>query len=193
MVLPHGNAPKRDKEPNVGRVRSRDMGAHAPAKDAKIGKPRTLPLRAEWREIIERRIKARTIEGQDGKSIVAEYIFHRGGRRMGEFRKAWRTACAKAGLRAGRKVEGGKTPYDRRRTAVRNMVRGGTRENVAMAISGHRTRAVFDRYDIVDERDLADAVEKTSVYVEKTSVYVASLPTASNVVPRRAVAAGSAR
>jgi site-specific recombinase XerD len=134
--------------------------------DSKNGHGRLLVLPDDAWTIIERRWAAREYTRPDGTTALSPYVFHRRGRPIGDLRKAWAAACEAAGLQAGRKVEGGLVPHDLRRTGVRNMRRAGVAETVAMAISGHRTRAVFDRYNITDERDLQEALAKTQEYLK---------------------------
>jgi integrase len=82
-------------------------------------------------------------------------------------RKAWQKACVAAKLgtlaeadKAGNRKYEGLIIHDLRRSAIKNLMKSGVNEKVAMAISGHKTRAVFDRYHIVDETDVLDAMRK---------------------------------
>lgn len=75
------------------------------------------------------------------------------GQAIRTFWKRWRTAVKAAGCP-------GRIPHDFRRTAVRNLNRAGVPETVAMKVTGHLTRSVFDRYDITSEEDLAEASRK---------------------------------
>ena len=92
------------------------------------------------------------------------WVCHYRGTRLAAIpKKPWRTSCDLVGL-------AGKLFHDLRRTAVRNMIRAGVPEVVAMAISGHKTRSVFDRYNVVNEADLCAAIRQLEQIPKNGSV-----------------------
>jgi integrase len=82
--------------------------------------------------------------------VDCPWVFPYNGRRFKSFKRAWKTACRKAGISS-------RIPHDFRRTAVRNLTRAGIVERVAMEMTGHLTRSVFERYNIVSHGDVEHA------------------------------------
>ena len=131
---------------------------------------RLLPIYGEMRQWL---LMQKTI--RDTKYPACPYVFHNTGRFIVDFRKAWRSATKRAGLL-------GTLFHDLRRSAVRNMREAGIAENVAMRISGHKTRAVFERYNIVSERDIKQAAEKMQ---DRFNESIKSLPKEANGAAKR--------
>ena len=84
---------------------------------------------------------------------IVPLVFHRNGKPIRHVRKAWESACTKAGYP-------GRLLHDMRRSAVRNLERDGVSRSAAMAMVGHRTEAIYRRYAIVDAGALRDAAAK---------------------------------
>jgi integrase len=85
------------------------------------------------------------------------FVFFRLGEQIRSFKGSWEAAVKRAGVP-------GLRFHDFRRSGIRNLVRAKVPESVAMKISGHKTRAIFDRYDITSEGDLLDAAEKLAAF-----------------------------
>jgi len=119
----------------------------------KTGEGRVFPFTADLRALFERRrAVARERERELGR--VVPHVFTRpNGAPIGSFNKAWATACRAAGVP-------GRVLHDFRRTAVRNLVRAGVPERVAMQLIGWKSRQMLDRYHIVNAGDLIDAARK---------------------------------
>jgi len=115
---------------------------------------RVIYMTPELRSLLEEQ-RENTLALQRQVNQIIPLVFHNEGNRICNYYKAWHKACREAGL-------SGKIPHDFRRTAVRNMVRAGIPERVAMLMTGHKTRSVFDRYHIVSDGDLKEAAQKLS-------------------------------
>jgi integrase len=100
-----------------------------------------------------------------GRDPECPFIVSWKGQGITEVKTAWNNARVRAGVPE-------LLVHDLRRTAVRNMVRAGIPEKRAILISGHKSRSIFDRYDITDERDIQGDGEKLARYLELKSKVV---------------------
>jgi integrase len=127
--------------------------------ETKNDEARMIPLVSELYQALKNQKETR-----DRYFPESPWVFSRGGKPILEFKNAWAAACKSAGL-VDAEGEPAKLFHDLRRTGVRNLIRAGVPERVAMTISGHKTRAVFDRYNIVSESDLKDAARRLGEYM----------------------------
>jgi integrase len=116
----------------------------------KNGAARTLPIAGGVAEVIA--------EARQLRRLDCPTIFHRQGQAIGLFRKTWAAATKAAGHE-------GLLVHDLRRSAVRNLIRSGVPERIAMGVTGHKTRNVFDRYNIVSAADLDAGLKTVGAYL----------------------------
>ena len=130
--------------------------------ETKNGEAREIPLVGELYDmlVLQREIR-------DQRWPECPWVFFRHGKPIKDFREAWDQAAEGAGLWDADRARPTKLFHDLRRTGVRNLVRAGVPERVAMAISGHKTRSVFDRYNIVSRRDLHLAAARLEQHISK--------------------------
>ena len=144
-----------------GRV-DRDQGiVRLETGETKNDEGRTVYLDEELKEVFNSQWEAR----KKGQKLLP-YVFpnHDGSDKVKRFDKTWKSACKDAKI-------GKRLFHDFRRTAIRNMVRAAIPERVAMMISGHKTRSVFERYNIVNDTDLKLAAQKQEAYLQSQKGY----------------------
>lgn len=123
-----------------------------PAEVAKGKKARALPIVGAIEEVIQRRRKLRRLD--------CPFVFHRNGKQIRSFRKAFKGAAKDIGC-------DGRVPHDMRRSGVRNFRKSGLSESEGMALSGHKTNAVYKRYDIISDDDLTQSMKRVQEHLKK--------------------------
>jgi len=130
--------------------------------ETKNGEGRMFPLTPRLRAVLESQLTAtRALETATGE--VIPWLFHRAGQPIRSFRRAWLTACKKAGI-------AGRIPHDFRRTAVRNLERAGVPRSAAMKMVGHKTESIYRRYAIAEEAMLREAAAKLAALHDADAV-----------------------
>ncbi|MFZ4440334.1 MAG: tyrosine-type recombinase/integrase [Syntrophales bacterium] len=134
------------------------------ASDTKNKKPRVIYLAGELYDCLKNQLVFK-----EKKYPSCKYVFFREAvtptgeteaQQIKNFQASWRTACKKATI-------SGKVFHDLRRSGVRNLVRSGVSETVAMKISGHKTRSIFQRYNITNEDDLKQAAQRLDTHLKE--------------------------
>ncbi len=125
------------------------------AEDTKDKEPMDIPICDELWKILE------TLP----RGIRTAHVFLYKGKPVRDIRNALQKACEGAGISYGRFVKGGFVFHDLRRTFNTNMRKAGIPESVIMAVTGHSTRSMFDRYNKIDMEDTRNAVARLEAYL----------------------------
>ena len=120
--------------------------------------PRVVYVTGEFLKVM---LKAKEVRDRDYPNCP--WVVHFNGEPLGSFLHGWTALMTRLGLK-------GFLFHDLRRTGVRNLIRAGVPETVAMKISGHKTRSVFDRYNVTSEEDLKAAAERLDDYIQTKKV-----------------------
>jgi integrase len=144
-----------------------------PGAVTKNGRPLPLVLTGQLLALVARRWDVRRPD--------CPFVFHRDGQMIRDFRTTWVAACEAVGL-----------PrllfHDLRRSGARNYRRAGVSEDVIMRIGGWKTKSMFTRYNVVDERDLTEAGERLTAFLtEAASAPPTIVPLAAPRATRRGV------
>jgi integrase len=131
----------------AGFIRLKDM-------DTKTDEARSIPIGRELREVFERLPVALDAEG---KRIP--YMFTHNGRPVKSIKRVFARVRQQTGIT-------NTVFHDYRHTATTNMRRAGVDALTAMKITGHKTMAVFKRYNTIDEQDLKAAQRRMDTYMD---------------------------
>jgi integrase len=143
-------------------------------RQTKTKAPRVVYMAGEFLAVMQ---KAKEV--RDKMHPDCPWVVHYRGKPIREnFDHGWKALMKRLGLE-------GLLFHDLRRSGVRNLVRAGVPETVAMKISGHKTRSVFDRYNVVSEEDLKGAAERLAAFIQAEKVTTTvTLPQDTQQTPR---------
>ena len=127
-------------------------------KQTKTNTSRGLYMTGDFLKVM---LKAKEV--RDLEFPYCPWVVHMKGQRVKSFDHGWTALMKRLNM-------SGFLFHDLRRTGVRNLVRAGVPETVAMKISGHKTRSVFDRYNITSEEDLKEAADRLDIYIQRKMV-----------------------
>jgi len=136
------------------KVDMKDHFINLDAEDTKDKEKRSIPICDELHEILK----------DIPRNLHDPHVFMFRGKPVTDIRTGLRKACKKADVKYGRFVKGGFILHDCRHTFNTNMRKAGVQESVIMAITGHSTREMFDRYNTVDREDTRNAVNQLEVF-----------------------------
>jgi integrase len=153
--------------------------------ETKNNEGRQFPLTPDLRAALERQ-RARTLMDEKVTGTIIAWMFHRSGKPIKSFRRAWVTACRKAGIPD-------RIPHDFRRTAVRNLERAGVPRSTAMKMVGHRTESIYRRYAIVDEAMLKEGAVKLQTLHETQQGPASNLVSLVDVTRSRRLGSSTGR